>query len=226
MNYSGHIVVAIGTAGLAIVGGQVWGLPKPDLTTLLTGCAVIAAGAVAVDIDHPRSFISSGLPRDILDRVLPVAVLVVLFAAMFLTGHDIKGLMSFLQASWVKLTLTIVGLALALMLAAWVISGTLRHRGPLHSLAFSIGMTVVAVVVLLYLVPELSWWWGFGFGWGWLSHVLADGLTQYGVPFWWPLSSRRFHVLPYPGFRWVEQAVWILSVLALFAVVWFVFIKK
>ena len=60
----------------------------------------------------------------------------------------------------------------------------------------------------------------------WLSHVLADGLTKLGVPFWWPLSSRRIHVLPYPGFRWAERAVGILSTLALFATVWFVFIKK
>jgi membrane-bound metal-dependent hydrolase YbcI (DUF457 family) len=225
MNYTQHILIGVGTAGLAVLAGRAIGLPRPDTMTLLIGTGVIAAGAIAVDIDHPRSFISSGLPLDILDRLLPLVVLVAVLAAALLAGRDAKGLMSLLQTSWVKLTLTIVGWALALMLASWLIAGTLRHRGPLHSLAFSVGMTVVAVGVLLFFVPGSSWWWGLGFGWGWLSHVLADGLTQYGVLLWWPLSSRRVHVLPYPGFGWVGRVAVVLGGLALLGTVWFVWVK-
>jgi membrane-bound metal-dependent hydrolase YbcI (DUF457 family) len=222
MNYTQHILIGVGAAGLAVLAGQALGFSRPTTSTLLTGAGVIAAGAIAVDIDHPRSFVSSGLPLDILDRLLPLVVLVVVLAAALLAGRDIKGLMGLLQTSWIKLTLTVVGLALALMLASWLIAGTLGHRGPLHSLAFSVGITVVAVGVLLFLVPGFSWWWGLGFGWGWLSHVLADGLTRYGVPFWWPFSSRRVHVLPYPGFRWAGPVAVGLAGLALLGTAWFV----
>ena len=226
MNFTQHILIGVGAAGLAVLAGRAMGFPRTDTMTLLTGAGVIAAGAIAVDIDHPKSFVSSGLPLDVLDRLLPLVVLVAVLAAALLAGRDAKDLMSLLQAAWVKLTLTIVGLALALMLASWLIAGTLRHRGPLHSLAFSVGITVVAVGVLLFLVPGFSWWWGLGFGWGWLSHILADGLTQYGVPLWWPLSSRRVHVLPYPGFRWVGSVAAGLGGLALLGTAWFVWVER
>ena len=214
MYYTEHILIGVGAAGLAILAGQALGFSCPTTSTLLTGAGVIAAGAIAVDIDHPRSYVSSGLPLDILDRLLPLVVFVAVLAAALLAGRDTKGLIGLLQTSWVKLALTVVGLALALMLASWLIAGTLGHRGPLHSLAFSVGITVVAVGVLLFLVPGFSWWWGLWFGWGWLSHVLSDGLTRYGVPFWWPFSSRRVHTLPYPGFGWIATAAVIVATLS------------
>jgi len=113
MNYTQHILIGVGAAGLTVLAGRAIGLPRPAATTLLTGAAVIAAGAIAVDIDHPRSFVSSGLPLEILDRLLPLVVLVAVLAAALLAGHD-KGLTGLLQTSWVKLTLTVAGLALCL----------------------------------------------------------------------------------------------------------------
>jgi len=86
MNYTQHILIGVGTAGLTALAGRAIGLPRPAATTLLTGAAVIAAGAIAVDIDHPRSFVSSGLLLEILDRLLPLVVLVAVLAAALLAG--------------------------------------------------------------------------------------------------------------------------------------------
>ena len=32
--------------------------------------------------------------------------------------------------------------------------------------------------------------------WGWPRHILADGLTEEGVPFFWPFTDVRLHTLP------------------------------
>ena len=72
-------------------------------------------------------------------------------------------------------------------------ASTLRHRGPLHS-----GLAVLGAGVLAQL---LGVWLGVvGLGalvaYGWAAHVLADALTDRGVPLLWPLWRRRVR-LPY-----------------------------
>jgi len=214
MNYVEHIVVGIGTAGLAVLAGQALGFPRPETSTLLTGVGVIAAGAIAVDIDHPQAFVSAALPRIILRTAAPLIALAVGVAVTVpLMSHSTDSLVEILRMPFVQWAAAIIGLVIGLTLISWLISHTLGHRGPLHSLTLSVGMTVVAVGILWSLGAGLFWW-GLGFGWGWLSHVLADGLTEQGMPLWWPLASERVHVLPYPHFKWAARVAVIVAILS------------
>ena len=72
----------------------------------------------------------------------------------------------------------------------WVAKATGRpvpHRGPTHWLA--VWAVALAFFAMLWDIHGI----GAAFAWGGLSHVLADSLTVYGVPFS-PLSDRRFHL--------------------------------
>lgn len=40
-------------------------------------------------------------------------------------------------------------------------------------------------------------WIGIMFTVGWLSHLAADAVSPLGLPFLWPLSARRYRLLPY-----------------------------
>jgi len=64
----------------------------------------------------------------------------------------------------------------------------------LHSLIFAVGVTGVAC--LAFGLSGASWTFGLLFGWGWLWHILADGLTDHGVPLFWPFNDDRKHILP------------------------------
>ena len=73
--------------------------------------------------------------------------------------------------------------------------GLLSHRGPTHS--------VVAVLVVLAVVSVLfpvTWpqhqLLAEAFAAGYASHLVADAISPMGEPFFWPLSWRRFRVLP------------------------------
>lgn len=72
----------------------------------------------------------------------------------------------------------------------------IKHRGALHS-----GLASLVVLGLGWLLGGRYGYHdvGLALGLGYVSHiVLADGLTIAGVPLGWPLSSRRFHMLPRP----------------------------
>jgi inner membrane protein len=64
----------------------------------------------------------------------------------------------------------------------------LKHRGPLHS-----PLAALAVGVLAALLGARLGVSGLGqlVGYGWAAHVLADALTDRGVPLLWPLWRRR-----------------------------------
>ena len=74
-----------------------------------------------------------------------------------------------------------LGSSLGLMRLSWLLYKSLHHRGPLHSILFTLAVTAAVCFTLWWF-----WWpwdWGLAFGWGWMWHILADGLTSDGVPF-------------------------------------------
>ncbi len=81
-----------------------------------------------------------------------------------------------------------------LMLLSLLLYKSLHHRGPLHSLLFTLCMALA--VCAAFSLLGASWYWGLVFGWGWLWHILADGLTDQGVPLFWPFDDHRRHTLP------------------------------
>jgi membrane-bound metal-dependent hydrolase YbcI (DUF457 family) len=200
MNYIHHALIGVGTASLGIAAAEAVGLSALPLMTLGIGTLVVASGSIATDLDHPKSFISNSIPSGVIRLALAILVIPVLAAlAAMLTTQDIPG-------TWTQfaglifgvdfLRWALIGLAgaLGLMLLSWLLYKSLHHRGPLHSLYFTLGVTTVACVVSWAF--WLPWTWGLAFGWGWLWHILADGLTEQGVPFFWPFDDKRKHTLP------------------------------
>jgi inner membrane protein len=70
----------------------------------------------------------------------------------------------------------------------------LGHRGFTHSLAFALGLGLVAAG-LTYRYFRMRFWplWGFFFA-ATASHGILDAFTNggYGIPLFWPLSDARF----------------------------------
>jgi membrane-bound metal-dependent hydrolase YbcI (DUF457 family) len=200
MNYIHHAIIGIGTAGLGLIVAESLGLASPSFLTLGFGALVVGTGSIATDLDHPRSFISNSIPTRVI-RIALVILLIPLLAvlAALLTTHDTAN-------TWTQFTGLVFGVnflrwaliafvvALGLMLLSWFLYKSLHHRGPLHSILFAMGITMFACLVLKGFA--WPWAWGLVLGWGWLWHILADGLTEQGVPFFWPFSDERRHSLP------------------------------
>jgi membrane-bound metal-dependent hydrolase YbcI (DUF457 family) len=94
------------------------------------------------------------------------------------------------EDSTVKREMGMAGTVTSLGLRAFGV----KHRGLTHY-----GLTTLLVIVVSYLIgrslgyPDA----GLAFGLGYFSHtVIADAMTRHGVPLWWPLSKRKFHLLP------------------------------
>jgi inner membrane protein len=64
----------------------------------------------------------------------------------------------------------------------------LKHRGPLHSPLAALAAGVLAALLGVHLGVT-----GLGqlVDYGWAAHVLADALTDRGVPLLWPVWRRR-----------------------------------
>jgi len=156
------------------------------MTFLSVGVSVL--GAIAVDIDHPQAFVSHWLPKEILRRSSFLLLILVIFAvlAAFLGDANFMAML-LLNHKLIGIVLISIAFAVGLTAISQLIFNTLGHRGPLHSLFFSLLMTVVAVVAINVAFDSSKWWMGLCFGWGWLSHVLTDKwFTPHDVSLWWP----------------------------------------
>lgn len=200
MNYVHHALIGVGTAGLGLAAAETLGIPPASLLTLGMGALIVATGSIATDLDHPKSFISNSIPSRVIRIALAVLAIPLLAAlAALLTTQDASG-------TWAQLTGLVFGViflrwalialaaSLGLMLLSWLLYKSLHHRGPLHSIIFAFGVTAIACWAFWYY--WLPWTWGLAFGWGWLWHILADGLTEQGVPFFWPFNDVHRHTLP------------------------------
>jgi membrane-bound metal-dependent hydrolase YbcI (DUF457 family) len=203
MNYIHHALIGVGTAGLGIAAAEALGLPVLPLVTLGLGALVVGSGSIATDLDHPKSFISNSIPSRVIRLALVILVIPLLAAlAALLTTQDIPGTWTGIAGlifgvDFLRWALIALGLALGLMLLSWLLYKSLHHRGPLHSLLFTLG--VIAAACFTFWWYWWPWTWGLAFGWGWLWHILADGLTNQGVPFFWPFHDERRHTLPFWG---------------------------
>ncbi|MBN2388155.1 MAG: metal-dependent hydrolase [Anaerolineales bacterium] len=214
MNYVHHAVIGVGTASLGVAAAELLGAPLAVPAAVAFGAVTVILGSIAVDIDHPKSYISNTIPTRVIRLAIAGLSLPALVAVgVYLTTRDLQG-------AWTQFTAAVFGVAilrwmavamgaaLALMGLSWVLCRSLHHRGPLHSLVFTAGVTLVACLACWGV--GLYWWWGLWFGWGWLWHILADGLTEAGVPLLWPFRDQRLHVLP----RWGRRIGQVLLSLA------------
>ncbi|MBN1311669.1 MAG: metal-dependent hydrolase [Anaerolineae bacterium] len=203
MNYVQHALIGLTTAGVGFYLGAQVGPDPPGGTTMVVAAGLVVLGSVSPDIDHPQAWISRRLPHKILGKLLPPLLLVVGLAVglSMAGGHSVE---SGLRRLWteiplVRWALAGIGFALGLMITARLVSKTVKHRGPLHSIVFSLGVTIAAVALAMWAGRDWRfWWWGACFGHGFLIHVLSDGLTRFGVPLWWPFSNKRVRLFGLP----------------------------
>lgn len=199
MNYIHHALIGVGTASLGVVTAEALGMPAPPLVTLGIGALLISTGSIATDLDHPKSFISNSIPSHVIRIALAVLVIPLLAGlTAMLTAPDPRGTWTQLaglvfRVNFLRWALIALLVAFGLILLSWVLYRSLHHRGPLHSIIFSVGITVILCLVFWWF--WIPWAWGLAFGWGWLWHILADGLTEGGVPFFWPFIDERKHTL-------------------------------
>jgi membrane-bound metal-dependent hydrolase YbcI (DUF457 family) len=202
MNYIEHAVIGVGTASAGVMAARFLGLPEVAPTMMIAGTAIIALGSIAVDIDHPKSFISFSIPRTVIPLALKIFP-IILALCVYLFTQNLQESIDTVNR-WVvgfpilQVVFFVLVLTIGLLVASWIITGTLEHRGPLHSLLFTFAITIAAAILSVYL--GYAWWWGLFFGWGWLMHILADATTASGVPIRWPFISRRDHLWPAPHF--------------------------
>jgi membrane-bound metal-dependent hydrolase YbcI (DUF457 family) len=201
MNYIHHTIIGVGTAALGVLAAEALGAPHLPVITLGMGALTAAVGSIATDLDHPKSFISNTIPSRILRMTLAVLAIPLLAAVgAYLTTRDLGGtLVNFSTLIWGINFLRWMAIALfasvGLMVLSLLLYKNLHHRGPMHSLLFAAGVTAAASGV--FALYGGSWTWGLVFGWGWLWHILTDGLTEQGVPFFWPFNDERRHSLPH-----------------------------
>jgi hypothetical protein len=136
--------------------------------------AAAVAGALLPDIDEPNATvarlptIASGAVRDAAGRG-PIRRALVLLVELLARAVE-------------ALTVALAG----------SVKARLAHRGPVHSLAVCLVLTLLIVLALAVArAPCAPRWAGAAFGLGYLSHLIGDGLTGRGVPLWWPVSARR-----------------------------------
>jgi len=200
MNYLHHALIGVGTASLGLVVAEALGVTKVAPGMLGLGAVITAAGAIATDLDHPKSFVSHSIPSRLLRIALAILTIPTLATiATLLTVPDVLGTWNqftgmILGISILRWSLFALCLSLGLMGLSWLLYKSLHHRGPLHSFIFTSAITIAICGTLA--VFRHSWAWGLVFGWGWLWHLLADGLTEQGVPFFWPFNDDRKHTLP------------------------------
>jgi inner membrane protein len=68
--------------------------------------------------------------------------------------------------------------------------GLLEHRGPTHTLLASFALYWLCAQVQLGPVA-------IGIAIGYVSHLIADGPSYMGVPYFWPIVPWRIRLLPY-----------------------------
>lgn len=200
MNYVHHAVIGVGTAALGVLAAEALGAPQASPLVLGLGALAAGAGSIAADLDHPRSFISNTIPTHVLRLTLAVLAIPLLAGVgSWLTTRDLHGTLTSVTAliwgiNFLRWTAMALFASLVLMVLSLLLYKSLHHRGPLHSLLFTAAVTLVACAVFALL--GASWLWGLPFGWGWLWHILGDGLTEQGVPFFWPINGKHRRVLP------------------------------
>jgi membrane-bound metal-dependent hydrolase YbcI (DUF457 family) len=199
VNYSSHILVGTGSLCAFLLAADLTGFaPVPEPVALAAGLGMTALGAIAADIDHPKSFISFTAPNWLFKISTRLLIFISIPVIITIASSRRVNLMEpgqLFQWNFFRLLVVVVVGVTALFLLSRLVQGFFKHRGPIHSPAFLVGITLFATI-LLALVVRPWWWMGLLFGWGWFSHLAADGLTPRGIPLLWPLSGERFTLLP------------------------------
>lgn len=143
-----------------------------------------AAGSLAPDLDHPFSKASFGIPTALLGYGL--GFLLVAGIQQRSTSPQFFDL-SMLGEGYFAAARLAVAVGLILLVSSFVFGLLFKHRGPVHSLVFGVGITAAFTIGLAMVGAPL--WLCAPFALGWVAHLLADATTPHGVPYMlWPLG--------------------------------------
>lgn len=186
-----HIGMGAGTTAVAIIAAQAMGVA---VSPAEFGLAMVtaAAGSLAPDIDHPFSLAGLTIPATLVSYPT-------VFLAWGWIAHRVPFLApldtSALPAVWSSTAWVFLALGVLLFCLSWAAGLVFRHRGPVHSIAFGLGSTVMVVVVLAFLRAPI--WVAGPFAWGWLAHLIADSRTAHGLDYvWWPMGHAPHRAVP------------------------------
>jgi membrane-bound metal-dependent hydrolase YbcI (DUF457 family) len=198
MNYAEHILIGTGSLCAFLLAADISGIAAaPAPVPLAAGLGMAALGAIAVDIDHPASLISL-TPVRLFKLGARLLIFMSIPAIVTIASSRRVNLVEpgkLFHVDIFRLLMVVTMGAITFSILTRLIQGLFKHRGPIHSPAFWVGITIVVTILLALFVTK--WWWmGLTFGWGWFSHIAADGLTSRGIPILWPLSSEKFRLLP------------------------------
>lgn len=160
---------------------------------LIIGPAIAGVGALAPDIDHPNSWISSRIPL----TIAAAGLMLLLTPLAFTFGARSNNAASSLWASmsrWngdmIKWGMLALGVGILMLTISFLVRRAAQHRGATHSLVLASAAMIVTFA--LALLAGLGPWLGLMFGLGWLSHLAADAITPHGLPsLLWPLPARE-----------------------------------
>ena len=223
MNYESHVIVGVGSLSAFLLIADVVGLAAiPSPAPLAASLGMAAVGAIAPDIDHPRSMISASLPTFLLkmgSRLLFFISIPALITVASSRRYDIMNPETLFKQDIFRLLVVVILGASGLLALSRIVHVFFKHRGPIHSPTFYVGVSVVTPLLIALVIP--GWWWmGLIFGWGWFSHLVADSLTPSGIPIFWPLTNKKYNILPdilLPPARFLLIALSIFSMILLIA---------
>ena len=190
MRGGAHLAIGAGSTALGLYGLQALGAPLDPLT-IAFGAMAAGLGALAPDVDHPRSTASSSLPDKLFDQAIQMALPLLLLVFVFAVfgGKAVGASMMASFGPLLRIAGTMLAFAIAFVLASKIARRYTKHRGATHSL-FTAGVATLFVTVVC-LVASVPAWYGLLFGWGWLTHLGADATTKMGVPslLWFPRTK-------------------------------------
>ena len=188
----GHSHILLGLAAALAVNELTPYLPARDPAMLAVAAGAAVLGALLPDVDSATSTIrdatGTGARPDWKARRVARAL-----------GLR-RGPVFWLVCGVLLVVFSVLGLFT--WLAVRTVAG--GHRGRTHTL------------LALALLGAGAWYlglppWALAFLAAYASHLLADSLTRSGIPLFWPLAGRRFHLLPF-GIKlstgsWVEYVI-------------------
>lgn len=79
---------------------------------------------------------------------------------------------------------------------SYIINKTAGHRGALHSPFFYLVFAGISCLMLAYFnVSMIYTWILFGFLLGCYCHLTFDLMTIEGVPLFWPVNKKKYHIM-------------------------------
>jgi membrane-bound metal-dependent hydrolase YbcI (DUF457 family) len=184
-----HFSIGLLSAGAALSAARLFGADV-GVVAIGTGAVVAGLGALAPDIDHPRSLIASRIPGRAIRAAARVALPLVALAAVagYFAGERAGASLLRTFSPMLHWALIVAVGAVALGVGSVAASRTLGHRGPVHSVA--VGALASGAVAVGFASLGLPVWYAGAFGWGWLTHLLADMTTRDGLPAGlWPIAG-------------------------------------